>query len=640
MRTRYTLYYPPLAAGVSSVYANVAYSGNRVGAFEVGDMSIRINEQRDWNLYTNFMPIEREPGDDGGPATPKGSSIYAKITDGKMNPWKYNNAYCYIVSLNPPEIYTTDPTSGWPSKNAPANTSPMSITTGYGLTTPKVWNDTQFVYVCPSSVVDYAENNTWDDYAKDYYWGRPFPSSQYNVSSITGVPTDTNQIAYGTAPKNSNIVTQWVTIQNDPLYPLEVKPFNTDYIDPGQECRISVSSAPGYGVVSGYSNGLANSSPIEPLYSYGSPRMPFNAAYGDRLNTYDTTKGTWQYWSRHGWRCNWDFDSDYDPRFNPLRPGSNEPLHMAGTPSTKSGSEFTAATNNGTSYYGNGKVEPFFHLTDWTWKADGSTRELKPGTDGKPLIVGSSNAVVRGGTYMLHVQTYGGSGSNHYSVKAEYENAVNVTFTVGYSPDITRTPITKSIKPVPSVFGITTFSIYTNAQNPNDSVQDVVFDLAYIPSENAGATAILQLFDPGDVASDLQLSLREPSPSGNRLNSTGQVMIGNPISVSVQACPYYLSNVSACKPDTTLQRQKVDMTYPIPSAGNRTQYFNDQWVILIFQIPNKAAFDNYLNLCQGNSVPEEACYYFQVDYEQQKGSSNDATTWQLQVQGAPVRLLR
>jgi hypothetical protein len=85
--------------------------------------------------------------------------------------------------------------------------------------------------------------------------------------------------------------------------------------------------------------------------------------------------------------------------------------------------------------------------------------------------------------------------------------------------------------------------------------------------------------------------------------------------------------------------QKVD-TNQANGTGGFDQFFNDQWVSLVFQIPDKQAFNQYLNNCVSNNVPEEACYYFQLDYELGKGAGNDTTTWQLSTQAPPVRLLK
>ena len=79
---------------------------------------------------------------------------------------------------------------------------------------------------------------------------------------------------------------------------------------------------------------------------------------------------------------------------------------------------------------------------------------------------------------------------------------------------------------------------------------------------------------------------------------------------------------------------------------NGEQFYNDQWVYMTFQIPSRDRFREYLKNCQANGVPETACYYFQVDYELSPGAGgtagfgDDTTTWQIVVQGAPVRLLR
>ncbi len=681
MRTRYTLYWPPKAPGVTSNYANVSFAGNKIGAFEVGDMSIRTTVGG-YSKYTNNMPIERDYDS-------------SKFIDNAHNPSGTLSSYCYIVSLNPPRLANkTNPATGLPTSPV-GNDDPATLIAqgkGYNLTDVRPWNDTQFVYACgPGSYaspalsgIDNSPPNAPGQappaqFAQDYYWGMPFPSSLYpydekNISDtnktvpstfvknilggscggngyanliyqyLPGPPCTISNASPGSAISNTNVVTwQQIPAGSEPGFPYNVKPVNNDFLDPGQECRISVGSAPGRGSIGTLYGGKFPTSPIEPLYQYGNPRMPFNAAYGDRINTYELSKPTLPpsdnnkynvyYFSRHGWRCAWDFDSDYDPRFNPLKPGGTEPLDSSFNGIGKN----NPPTNNGYSVYGNGKVEPFFHLTNYTWS-------------GSSVVPKSGDPVVRAGTYMLHVQTYGGSGANRYSVKAEYENANNVTVTVGYDTDANgvRTAKTKSIVPVPNVFGISTFSIYTNAQNANNYPADVLFDLAYIPPENAGATAILQLFDPGDVSASLSLSLLEPSKSGNILDHSTNppsVAKGNPISVTVSACPYFLNNLNNCKYDQSGSSSSVEMaipnpSYPGPNQPQFTQHFNDQWVSMVFQIPSQQVFNQYRGQCELAGVPEEACYYFQVDYRLGTGNGNDTTTWQLVVQGAPVRLLR
>jgi Flp pilus assembly protein TadG len=706
-RTRYTLYYPPQAPGIASVYANVSVPGGKVGSFEVGEMSVRYDQfPNGWPPDINLLPIEREPDQSAnfystGPndASIKRGQNVGKFEDGLGNsyvnhPW-YNNAYCYIVSLNPPGI--VDP-AAVKTKNASYDPSnPASNGYDYKLMDVQPWNDTQFVYACPQGAYEsqpYGSNagptarnfQFFQTDVKDYYWGMPFPSSQYPYNSSntdTGKPSGSyvrnssysgpgaggnpaiNSPKDGTDLTNiyaSDVVTKWLTATGSDLdyFPYGVRPSNSNYIDPGQECRISVGSAPDPSGNTGRGQDASNlavagtrvnytvpglykntNGKIDPLYQYGNPRMPFNAAYGDRINQfkYDAGSGKYvvEYYSRHGWRCSWDFDSDYDPRFNPLKPGTTEPLDPPG-PSQGGNGLPSAATNNGYSWYGNGKQEPFFHLTDYTWSPSGNV-VLKPGVT--PV---SNNAVVRPGTYMLHIQMYGGTQANRYAVKAEYENAKQVQFVSQYScqdpPACTqRTPKTVLVTPVPNVYGITNFSIYTNAVNQNSAPADVLFDLAYIGPENAGATAVLQLFDPGDVSADsLSISLLQPAPSGNRLTNTGTVAKGDPITVSLTICPYNLTNIAACKNDPTPQTD-VPMIEK-DASGNVISYYNDMWVFMIFQIPPKQVFDQYLLSCNANDVPEEACYYFQVDYKLGKGVGNDQTTWQLVVQGSPVRLLK
>lgn len=250
---------------------------------------------------------------------------------------------------------------------------------------------------------------------------------------------------------------------------------------------------------------------------------------------------------------------------------------------------------------------------------------------------------------MLHIQTFSGAAANRYSLKAEYENPKTITYTLSDGVK------TIAVTPVPSVYPLTAMTIYANGKIlPGQGItqQDVVFDLAYIPPEYAGTQGIVQLFDSGDVSGQLDVSILAPSTYGPRVktgtsasptNSSGTyqwtVPLGITLTTSLTACPYnlsqciYSSNVS----QATVQHLRV----------GSTAYYNDQWAFLSFQLPDAPTYAAYKTSCEANGVPENLCYYFQIDYILKCVKSdcsdnplaNDTTTWQLLVQGQPVHLV-
>jgi hypothetical protein len=379
------------------------------------------------------------------------------------------------------------------------------------------------------------------------------------------------------------------------------------------------------------------------------------------------------YYSFHGWRCDWDFDSNYT--YNPKQPGQEgnpdapslsqaeralgaqdqwDRAFTLGHPGLSSNAHLTlvlqnqgataAAVNKETVPFGNATdqnaksmdrdygLEPYFHLTNVGWV--GGSVGATPG-------LSNETAPVRPGTYMLHVQTFGGSGANRYSVKAEYENPKPISYNLA-GQNVT-------VQPVPNVFAITAMALYTNARNNGLAQQNVIFDLAYIPPSNAGTQAILELWDAGDVGGTgtLGIQILEPSRYGPKIKTNGSnnpanwvVPVGPPISTRLTICPYSINVDSLglnanCFTDSFANQNTTQQAY------NNGQFYNDQWMLLTFALPNAGKYNDIKRDCATNGVPEELCYYFQINYQLTGGTmtANDTTTWQLVVQGQPVHLV-
>jgi hypothetical protein len=109
--------------------------------------------------------------------------------------------------------------------------------------------------------------------------------------------------------------------------------------------------------------------------------------------------------------------------------------------------------------------------------------------------------------------------------------------------------------------------------------------------------------------------------------------MGNAMTTTLTACPY---NLSQCIYNSSAS---TTITQPLRVGG--VSYYNDQWAFLSFQLPSLADYANYKAACDVNGVPENLCYYFQIDYQLKDAGAraNDTTTWQLLVQGQPVHLV-
>jgi hypothetical protein len=240
---------------------------------------------------------------------------------------------------------------------------------------------------------------------------------------------------------------------------------------------------------------------------------------------------------------------------------------------------------------------------------------------------------VRNGVYLLQAQVFGGGATNRYAVKAEYDNPKPIQATFY---DVNGGAYSKQINPVPQVYGITAMNIYVNGTNQSGGSLNIIFDLAYIPVQNAGALATLELWDAGDVSvNTLEIQILEPTGYGQKLNN-GVVPIGNPIKATSLACPMqYGGNTAA--PCTNLSGLASTSTV-VKNGG--TAYFNGQWLYMLFSVPDSTKYANWATTCNLQQVPDYLCYYFQVNYKLTgTGDAADTTTWQLSIKNQPVHLV-
>jgi hypothetical protein len=236
------------------------------------------------------------------------------------------------------------------------------------------------------------------------------------------------------------------------------------------------------------------------------------------------------------------------------------------------------------------------------------------------------------------VQNFGGSGYNTYTLKAEYENPQLVNYCFPDASSFSGT-VCIDMYPVPQVYGISAMSIYMNARNNTNSPLNVIFDLAYIPRQNAGALATLELFDPGDVSAQLNIEILKPSGYGQKLaNGNVPYSTDQRLPFRVAVCPsQYTGN-----PSTPCIFPSGVNSYITanPGGDSNSSYFNDQWLFLLFRIPDTAEYDTIGATCQLQQVPEQLCYYYQINYQlATSGSANDGTVWQLNIRNQPVHLV-
>lgn len=714
-RMRYTLYGPPPTPAIPSIYGNVL--PYKIGMMEMTDMSA---QSRDVQYPIGCPQL-------GCPA----------INTGYSSPYE-SQRFCYFIFDDTKSFWNN---IQYPDTKTEARKSPNFGTSSnkyfgpdYAYSTAPTTNSNgvlraatnRYAYVCPDfpggndadvrwnqlkgtptarygPMVDYNPNNPGDRTIQKEILD---PATTNDISSHpivenTLITTTSSNRSFVTA---NSIISKLADPEEQSTSSKQVNIWDVSsttssgfkqVVDPQQDCRRSAvdmsatsTDYPGF--------------PMDAMWGHN--RIPFNMAYGDPLvNRAWITSTTWLssnpsnpvsskkiagyytlYYSFHGWRCDWDFDSNYtyDPntgRGNPLKdptkmpsaanpslslqerlnwgssagnygkydkafveghPGLNSitytknVLTLDGASATNAKRDFPvdSAGNSITAGFDRDfGLQPYFHMTNIAWNPDGSS-SLIPAPGFTP-----QTAPVRGGSYMLHVQSFAGAFANQYSVKAEYENPKPVTYTTASG--------TLTVMPVPSVYPLTTMSIFANAGNASVT-KDVVFDLAFIPPEYAGTQGIVQLWDPGDVNGTLSVSILQPSTYGPKINSSGgsspsswSVSLGAAITTTISACPLTLSPATFGTNYPCVFNSSQTPATAQTFTYNNNRYYNGQWVFLGFKIPSLVEYNAWKASCEVNGVPETLCYYFQIDYKLTNALPTDVTTWQLLVQGQPVHLV-
>ncbi|MEI7556757.1 pilus assembly protein TadG-related protein [Candidatus Chlorohelix sp.] len=523
MRTRFSLYYPPLSDGTPTTWQT---KGSMVAAFDVTELTAQ-NEH--W-------------GSTGAD----------------------NSTRCYFADVNYPN-----------------NATPQSP-------------DSTFVFACPAG----QGSGTVDD----MYWNA-YPNSSFPISYTKRITPLNASAVNGVNNANQNL-----------------------NIDPSQNCR-SVGDSQLYNNSTDYANAVALNGWIDPPYI--GDRIPYNmrgydptwTTRGTYVPVYTTRNVTYNggYQSYHGWRCSWDFDTN-----NTLNPGPSGDYTQPGKKDVLR--QLAEGVNN----------NPYMYISDYGYlPGSGQLQRIKY-VDGQRLAAATSDTPnVRNGVYLLQAQVFGGGGTNRYAIKAEYDNPQTIQ---GVFTDVSGNSVTKQIPPVPQVYGISSMNIYVNAINTQAGALNVIFDLAYIPVENADSLATLELFDAGDVGiENLNVQILTPSGYGQNLKADGTVPIGTALAARAVACPMEYIGV----PSIGCAYGSLSVTSTAIKTGG--SFFNDQWLFLIFRVPSSTQYDAWGTTCNLQFVPDFLCNYFQVNYLLNGSaglSASDTTTWQLNIRNQPVRLIQ
>jgi hypothetical protein len=508
--------------------------------------------------------------------------------------------------------------------------------------TPTIWRTRGSLIAAFDATELVAQNEHWTNSGADNSHRCYFADTAYPNNTDTQSP-DRRVIFACPAGTGGGTVSDmyWNAYPNpsDPAYTARIQSLNaagvnsynngtqSNNVDPSMSCRSVVDSSL-YSSTTEYNNALNLTGSVVPPYM--GRRIPYNMRGYDPVWSgpgvvYSPRGGvnyTGGYQSYKGWRCAWDFDSS-----NTLNPGANGNTATPGKVNTVR-QQAEGITN-----------QPYLYISDYGYINGGSSLQRIKYVDGQRLPgVAADPQNVRGGVYLLQAQVFGGGGTNRYAVKAEYDNAKQIP--AQFIDPATGNTITVQITPVPQVYGISAMNIYVNAINNQAGSLNVIFDLAYIPPQNADSLATLELFDAGDVGTDdLNIQILEPTGYGQKLKADGSVPVGTPIPARGFACPmqYAGSPAVPCAYGSTTNSSTVVRI-------NNNTYFNDQWLFMVFRIPNTTSYENWATTCNIQQVPDFLCFYYQVNYQMNDsaadGSASDTTTWQLNIRSQPVRLIQ
>jgi hypothetical protein len=300
--------------------------------------------------------------------------------------------------------------------------------------------------------------------------------------------------------------------------------------------------------------------------------------------------------------------------------------------------------------------EPYFHISNYHWNSGVRVKNdpsLSEATSNPAMGV----TWLTGGSYLLHIQNYGNAGFHSYSVKAEYEYPLPITGTLNNDP----TQIVTNNYPIPNVYAVQSMTLYCNVGAIGTTPNHVIFDLANIPSGNAGYTAVLELWDPGDVGNSLDISILQPSgfgrgygyqgTGGGFVDPTGTTGLDTTTIaarvIPLQSLRLYAYNKNISSGVATSPSGQTYLSVSASIGGNSR--LNDQWVDMAFKLPASDTFATILTQCGLHYVPTDDCFYFQVDYVDSNVSgtasnaiqyANDNTTWELYIQNQPVHLVQ
>ncbi len=707
MRTRYTLYGPPSTPGSPSTYENV--KDKFIGSMEMSDMSIR-------------KAGDTGNGGSGGSIANSNNGGLKKcyvIFDDVKAFWD-NTRLLKIDGSTSASDTTTEPSTRRTTVLNTSNADKVGAGPDYSIitNTTSTASQSRYDYVCNDSAL--YNRVTGTPTARYNYFYNAKPNENANQHSAIKANSPFSGIDYNGSTFAATKDLTEITVQNSLVKAdasgnitttntiLNVIP--NDMVLTNQDCLPSAVARTGTGNDNtSTTNGRTLSYINDSNNPWGHNRIPFNMAYGDPLvnrawlpytnaagslytggNLYANTYYS-VYYSFHGWRCDWDFDSSYsyDSRVgrgnrlaNPSLPPSESNFSLSrkeramatydgqydrqfvmGHPGLTSNSYLKSVLQSSglitqgvnpasglwteremQTFYVDGAtnpnsdtsrpvhpfdrdfgLQPYFHLSNLAWNATGDGLVVIKRADGSPF--NKSDAPVRSGTYMLHVQTFGGIGANRYSVKAEYENAKNVVVS-----GIT-------FRPVPEVYGVTSLSLFISTNKTQSGPnQKIIMDLGFIPSNLHDRTAIMEMFDPADVSGRVFPEIYAPNGYGPKVNYNSNSATTNTWDI-VPLGDQLVYRYSFC--NYSLELATVPCTPPVTPTGNSANIAcQDCWALVSFTIPSFSKYQTYDTQCAANGIPTNQCYFFITSFNLNgTAKSYDGMTWQLKLPNDPPHLV-
>lgn len=296
----------------------------------------------------------------------------------------------------------------------------------------------------------------------------------------------------------------------------------------------------------------------------------------------------------------------YDPGYNPT--GSNADNSL------KSGSTVTTTYT----VYGHA-ASPFDSPTSTTPLY---TRTFTTGTAGQNAWVSLYTLTApTAGRYYVQVQTTANEansyGSNGFALRARpasvaWNNSTSVCTTVVGDPGYSAS--------CPQVHGVEEMSIFANQTGSS-----ATFYLAQVDPVYAGKTMQVDLFDPGEGASKLEIL----DPNGSPVNFDWTTPCGNVNGVTIAA-----PSGSSC--NSTTKTAGANNVASLDVSGTGTQPYGNLSSTSKYSDRNVSAFvklpANYTSL-YGTKT------WWKIRYTTTSGTVTDRTTWTVNILGNPVHLV-